>query len=255
MNDVVTEPCLTEAAWLPLVAEAAEWRLIGLLLSAPRDDAWRRQIASLASDVRDPALQESARLAAEQADEGLYDSAFGPGGPTPPREVSYRTATLSSQFLAELAGLYDAFGYASPYDEPVDHVAVVTDFMAYLRLKEAFAAVRGDADQQATARSAAEYVVSEHLAHLAAPLAERLAAAEVGYLAGAAQSLACRVGPTPASAAAAAAELAVLPTLAGDQQGWACAGEASDRWKTTSLAASTPSTLSLAGVHPGLSRS
>lgn len=209
----------SRADWLNLIAESAQWRLTGLLLSAPRSDDWRRQTASLAADVQDASLQEAARLAQTQADEGLYDSTFGPGGPAPPREVSYRPATLSSQFLAELAGHYEAFGYAPPYDEPVDHVAILTDFIAYLRLKEAYAAMRGDADQQSIARLAAERMVSEHLAHIAAPLAERLAAADIGYLAAASQALARRAGPRPSGATP---DLTVLPQLDGEHQGWTC---------------------------------
>ena len=71
-----------------LLRQAAEWRLIGLLFECPAD-AWRDDIVALARDIDDPLLGSAAAYALEEADEGLYHSTFGPGGPAPPREVTY----------------------------------------------------------------------------------------------------------------------------------------------------------------------
>jgi nitrate reductase assembly molybdenum cofactor insertion protein NarJ len=137
-----------------------------------------------------------------EADEGLYDSTFGPGGPAPPREITYRPGSLSSEYLAELSGHYSAFAYVSPYEEPVDHVAVEADFVAYLKLKQAFAQDCNDDGSAATACEAVERLLEEHLAFIAAPLAERLADSDVRYFALSAQALLTRTGrraPSPHS--------------------------------------------------------
>lgn len=193
-----------------LLQKAADWRLIGLLFSAPRGD-WRRHVTALGRESSDRQLKEAASSANLEADEGLYGTTFGPGGPAPPREISYRPASLSSQYLAELSGYYSAFGYVAPYEEPVDHVAVEADFVAYLILKEAFAQSRGDDEPAATARDAVERLLSEHLAFMAAPLAERLADSDVGYLALSAQALLTRTGRRAASTHVELPILAALP--------------------------------------------
>jgi nitrate reductase assembly molybdenum cofactor insertion protein NarJ len=207
-----------------LLQEASQWRLISLLLAAPRGD-WRRQVAALGSETHDRQLKEAAVLADIEADEGLYDSTFGPGGPAPPREITYRPALLTSQFLAELSGHYKAFGYVAPYEEPVDHVAVEADFVAYLKLKEAFAYCRGDDELAATAGEAVARLLSEHLAFVAAPLAERLADSDVRYFALSAQALLARTGrraSTPHT------ELPVLAELS-DEVLTCCQFESPDR--------------------------
>jgi hypothetical protein len=208
---------------LALLRDAAEWRLIGLLLTAPRG-AWRDEVGALVDDVRDDQLREAARLAQLDADEAIYDSTFGPGGPVPPREISYRPAAISSQHLAELAGCYEAFGYEAPYNEPVDHVAIVADFVAYLKLKEAFAVACGDGDHASSSSEAAAHVVAEHLACIAAPLADRLETSGIRHLALAADALSRRTGlPNRGQVA----DLPILNDEPGDESMWACAdGEA-----------------------------
>jgi nitrate reductase assembly molybdenum cofactor insertion protein NarJ len=223
-NEAVPRAPFGQQCW-DLLSDAAEWRLISLLLSSPRGD-WRSQVLALETEVRDESLQEAAQVAQPEAEQGMYDSTFGPGGPASPREVTYRPASLSSEFLAELAGHYQAFGYVPPYDEPADHVAVETDFIAYLKLKEAFAVSRGDAEQAATARDAAERVAGEHLAYLAGQLAERLAASGIRYLSLASAALLERTGSLSSTTSQ---ELPVLTDIVGDQEGWACCdGESLD---------------------------
>ncbi len=66
-----------------LLSEAAEWRLIGMLLACPQGD-WRPQIAKLAAEVNDEPLKQAAAAMADEASEGLYHTTFGPGGPAAP---------------------------------------------------------------------------------------------------------------------------------------------------------------------------
>lgn len=177
-----------------LLRAAAEWRLLGLLFSCPTWE-WREQVASLAAEVGADDVTAAAATALNEADEGLYHSIFGPGGPAPPREVTYRQATLSGAFLAELAAYYQAFGYRAAGSEPLDHVSVEADFVAFLLLKQAFALSNQQRDQAAITARAAQSFIDEHLSNIAGPLAESIPASGIGYLQGAAQALAARTGP------------------------------------------------------------
>lgn len=176
-----------------LVAEAAAWRLIGLLFERPAS-GWQEELAELAAEVDDADLRAAVLAAAEEAGQGLYDTTFGPGGPASPREVTYRRATLTAGFLAELRAFYEAFAYQPRLDEPSDHVAVEAGFIGYLRLKEAFAQLRGDADQAAATRQAADRFVAEHLVNMAGPLAAALCGSGIRYLASAGAALVSRTG-------------------------------------------------------------
>jgi nitrate reductase assembly molybdenum cofactor insertion protein NarJ len=176
-----------------LMRQAAEWRLLALLFECPRGD-WCKRIEALAKDVEDGELREAARLAVEQADEGMYHSVFGPGGPAPPREISYRESLQAGGILAEIAGYYQAFAYQASSDEPFDHVSVEADFLAYLRLKEAYASARGDWDQAGVTADAARRFREDHVAVIAAPLARCLAYSGIEYLEKAAAALRKRTG-------------------------------------------------------------
>jgi len=153
------------------------------------------EVAALAREVHDQQLKAAAEAAQTEAGEGLYHTTFGPGGPAAAREVSYLRATLSGQFLAELRGMYEAFAYQPPSEEPPDHVAVEADFVGYLRLKEAFARARSEDEQAAVTADAAQRMLDEHLSAIAEPLARSLAASGIAYLAGAAAALLTRTGP------------------------------------------------------------
>ena len=67
-------------------------------------------------------------------------------------------------------------------------------FIAYLRLKEAYATAEGNHEHAALAGEAAQYFRREHVARMAPALAERLANSGVEYLMLAAQALAERSG-------------------------------------------------------------
>jgi nitrate reductase assembly molybdenum cofactor insertion protein NarJ len=173
--------------------DAAEWRLLGLLFACP-DVAWRDQVRALAEEITDDDLREAAHAAQHEANEGRYHTTFGPGGPAAPREVSYQRSALSGQYLAELTAFYEAFGYCPPHDEPPDHVAVEADFMAYLKMKQAFAVACLQEEQVAVTADAAQAFLENHLAVVASPLAITLEASGIQYLARAAAALLARTG-------------------------------------------------------------
>lgn len=185
-----------DTALTPLLKDAVEWRLLGRLFECP-SDAWRADITALAAEVGDADLTAAAAAALEESSEGLYHSVFGPGGPAPPREVSYHDTLELGSVMSSVTGYYAAFGYQPALVESPDHVAVETGFLAFLRIKQAFALMEGDDTHvDVTAQAAAAFRV-DHLAVFAARLAAILADAPVTYLQTASRVLAHRVGPRP----------------------------------------------------------
>jgi nitrate reductase assembly molybdenum cofactor insertion protein NarJ len=181
---------------LGLLREAAWWRLLGRLLECPNDE-WRRDVAALAAEVDDEGLRGAADAALATATEGQYHSVFGPGGPAPPREVSYHDSLELGSLMSTLAGYYDAFGYHPATREAPDHVAVEAGFIAYLRFKEAYARAAGDEEHASLTADAADRYLADHLAMIAAPLAAALADSEMDYLVRASGLLAERAGKPP----------------------------------------------------------
>lgn len=176
--------------------DAASWRLLGRLFECP-SDAWRMDVTALARDVIDGALRAAAHVALEEGSEGLYHSIFGPGGPAPAREVSYHDSLELGSVMSSLTGCYGAFAYRPATIEPPDHVATEVGFMAYLRTKQAYALVAGDALHAAEVAEAAERFRRDHLAVVATRLASLMEEAPVTYLSMASRELAARVGPRP----------------------------------------------------------
>ena len=179
-----------------LLRDAAEWRLLALLFRRPSPE-WREELRAGAAELTDPALARAAEAALDEAEDGVHFSIFGPGGPAPPREASYRTTLQLGYVLAEIEAYYGAFGFAPPDGEPPDHVAVEAEFVSYLRLKEALAHAAGDDERASIAAAAARDFLGEHLSRVAQPLSEGLPHSGVSYLALAAQALAERTGPAP----------------------------------------------------------
>ena len=207
-----------DSRYMESLREAAEWRLLGLLFACP-DARWRDQVRTLAEEIAAGDLREAALAAQQEADEGLYHTTFGPGGPAAPREVSYQQSTLSGQFLADLGTYYQAFGYCPPHDEPPDHIAVETDFMAYLKMKQAFALACLQEEQVSVTADAAQAFVENHLSAISPRLAETMAASGIQYLELAAAALLARTGVSEntakaipfAAATGAGAELPICP--------------------------------------------
>ncbi|HUI24508.1 MAG TPA: molecular chaperone TorD family protein [Candidatus Kryptonia bacterium] len=181
-----------------LIAEAAEWRLIGLLLERPRGN-WHEEVITLAREVVDDELR-AATAAIATANEGAYLRLVGPGGAVSPREVAYQSFVDPGQLLAKLAVAYEAFAFRPRVEEPVDHIAVEVAFVGYLLLKEAFAAARGDDNDAATTEKARRSFVSAHLAGFVSPFTERLEHTGPSYLSAIARHLAKRVPAHPPTA-------------------------------------------------------
>lgn len=176
-----------------LLEEAAEWRLIGLLFECPTGD-WKVQVSNLALEIADPDLRRAAKFAQIEASEGLYHSVFGPGGPAPGREVSYRDWVQPGYLLSELAAFYAAFSYRPSLAETPDHIAVEIGFVSYLKLKEAFARERGEIESAVVTADAVDSFIEEHLSKTAEPIAKILAGSDIKYLVLASESLFKRVG-------------------------------------------------------------
>ena len=179
-----------------LLEEAAEWRLIDLLLQCPSASA-RQQITALAREVQDPELSAAAEHAGREAAEGAFHSIFGPGGPAPGREASYQGTIQLGQLMSELKAYYDAFAYTPASSEPLDHVSVEAGFLGFLRLKQAYALDRGYESEATIAAEAAANFVREHLANIAEPLSAALDDSGEPYLGLTGKALLRRVGPHP----------------------------------------------------------
>ncbi|HVO26406.1 MAG TPA: molecular chaperone TorD family protein [Candidatus Margulisiibacteriota bacterium] len=173
------------------IAAAAEWRLIGLLLERPRP-GWHEEAATLSAEVRDAALRAAA-AAARGVSEGDYLRLLGPGGLVSPREVTYRPFADPGRLLAELASVYDAFGFHPRVEDPMDHIAVEAAFVGYLLLKEAFAAACGDRAGVSTTAKARRNFVETHLATLANAFAQRVGNVDASYLRSLGRLLAARL--------------------------------------------------------------
>jgi nitrate reductase assembly molybdenum cofactor insertion protein NarJ len=192
MSEVLSlEPSVVDA-----LRDATRWRLLGRLFECPSAE-WRADLLALAADVDDPVLTDAATAALAEASEGLYHSVFGPGGPAPPREVSYHDSVELGSVMSSVTGYYRAFGYEPVLLESPDHVAVETGFLAYLRVKQALALVEGDAAHVEVTTAAASTFLTDHMASYAGRLAQILADAPATYLQTASRVLAGWVGPRP----------------------------------------------------------
>jgi nitrate reductase assembly molybdenum cofactor insertion protein NarJ len=176
-----------------LLAEAAEWRLISLLFDCPSNE-WFGQVADLGKQVSDKHLKKASRKAQKQASEGLYHSIFGPGGPAPAREISYRGWVQPGYMLSELSSFYNAFSYKPKTNEVPDHIAVETGFIAYLRLKEVFALECGESENAEITSAASKTFIDEHLSKFVEKLSKLLASSGIDYLGLASAALFERVG-------------------------------------------------------------
>jgi nitrate reductase assembly molybdenum cofactor insertion protein NarJ len=175
-----------------LLAEAAEWRLLGLLFEYP-SETWREQLRALLGDVAG-SLRALAEAGLAYCTEGMHFALFGPAGSVPVREVTYLGGVQLGYLMAELSSYYGAFGYSPATEEADDHLAVELGFVAYLKMKQAFAAVSEDAEAGGLAADAAAAFVREHLARMAGPVARGLEAFAPDYLIDAGRLIAERVG-------------------------------------------------------------
>lgn len=75
------------------------------------------------------------------------------------------------------------------------HASVETGFIAYLKLKEAYAETIANSEHAAVTRKAAQQFINEHLSAMTEPLTASLEHSGVEYLALAGKALLARVGP------------------------------------------------------------
>ncbi len=204
-----------------LLREAAQWRMTELLFECPSDE-WKREVVNLASEVGDNDLRKAAESAQFEASEGLYHATFGPGGPAPPREVTYRSWVQPGYLLAELSAFYDAFAYRPKTPDVPDHVAVEAGFVAYLKLKTSFALANGDIEAAKMTAETAERFVVDHISKFAEKLASSLEFSGIQYLALAGKSLYRLAGKDPDEKRA---PLPVLHEVEGDEFTCAVGGE------------------------------
>lgn len=190
-------PTLTPEA-AALLTESAEWRLLGLLFEYP-SDTWRQQLTVLIANLQSAGLVPLAEAALEGSSPGMHLALFGPAGSVPLREVTYQGGVQLGYLMSEVSGFYEAFGYANSGEESGDHLAVELGFIAFLRMKEAYAVVAGDSAQAEFARETSETFRKNHLAVMVEPISIALANFAPEYLAGAGQILLNRVGPAPRS--------------------------------------------------------
>lgn len=169
---------------IELLEEAAEYRLISLLLLPP-EEGWEEEIRAISTEVQDIDLKNAASAACLEGNRGSYHTLFGPGGMVRARAVSHLRQLTPGGMLARLKGFYEAFAYNPGIKEPPDHVAVMTDFAAYLKIKQAM----GHPRQARAAQEALVKFIREYLEGLALCTARDLEACGVNYLACAARAL------------------------------------------------------------------
>jgi nitrate reductase assembly molybdenum cofactor insertion protein NarJ len=175
---------------LELVAEATRYRLLGRLFERPRT-GWREELIALAREVKDEELGRVVEMTAD-ASEGVYLALLGSGGPVSPREASHRGMEDPGHILSDIAGFYEAFTFRSDREDPVDHLAVELDFVAYLSLKSAFALGLDDTEPFDITEAAKRDFLNDHLGILATRFSARLGEAGPKYIREAARMLAER---------------------------------------------------------------
>ena len=118
----------------------------------------------------DSELESAAEDALQEASEGLFHYAFGPGGPAPVREATYHQTVELGYLMSELQAYYNAFAFEPRTAEPPDHISVEAGFIAYLKIKELYALRCEDETRAATASESAQRFLQDHLAIVAQPL-------------------------------------------------------------------------------------
>jgi nitrate reductase assembly molybdenum cofactor insertion protein NarJ len=172
------------------MAEALDWRLIGLLLERPRS-GWIEEAEALAAETKNTRLRDAVQEA-RGATEGTYLSLFAEGGFVSPRESTWRHREDPGQILADIAGFYEAFAFKPRAEDPLDHIAVEAGFIGYLFLKEARALAHGDEESAEITTTARRRFLDAHVGQFAEKWADRVAATGVPHLSAAAQVLAQR---------------------------------------------------------------
>lgn len=191
-------PAALPAETVTLLAQAAEWRLLGLLFEYPTD-AWRENVCALLPSLPHAELRAIAEAALQHASPGLHIALFGPAGSVPVREVKYQGGVQFGYLMSELSAYYDAFGYQPQADEAADHLAVQLGFVSYLKLKQAHALANSDAEPAQVTSDAASRFLREHIAVQAEPVLRGLEDCGPDFLVDGARRIVTYAGPAPRS--------------------------------------------------------
>ena len=179
-----------------LIARAALWAWVARAFSYPTAELERtlvepaeRERLAAAAEVADPEGALSAALravlaAADESDDrgiGLAEEhlfLFGRHVRVPPYESSYvlEPGTDRSTHLAEIGGLYAAFGFtvSTLHPDMPDHLGAECELLAVLLAKEAYALARGWTARARLTRRARLKLVVEHLQRWLPEFSERL---------------------------------------------------------------------------------
>lgn len=171
--------------------QAAEWRLLSLLLERPRS-GWHEEVRALAKEVEDPQLREVS-IDATDATEEAYLAVLGPAGFVSPREVAYAVFEDPGRILADLAAFYLAFAFLPRCEDPEDHIAVQTGFVGYLALKDAYAQASENSEAVESTRASLSHFMEAHYARLVHGFASKLGSNGPSYLCRTVRLLATRV--------------------------------------------------------------
>jgi nitrate reductase assembly molybdenum cofactor insertion protein NarJ len=163
-----------------ILTNAAEWRLIALLLERPRQHTLP-QMGCFMNEVGDPYLKEIAELACNASDE-VYLPVFGPGGLLPAREVDCVATLDRGRLLSQIGLLYETCSFAPRSDDPYDHIAVEADFISYLYKKEVQALLNDDERKGKAFSAIRQQFIREHFAPFLRELRKKLRGNEPVYL-------------------------------------------------------------------------
>lgn len=152
------------ARWL---SRAAVLQFASLALQPPTGEILSEMHDLVASLPDAAATDARAILAVPRADwEPEFFSVLGPAG-CAVSESSYERAAQASRgpLLAQVAGYYDAFGYAPDrLKEVPDHAAVELGFLSFLAMKIAFATFESKSEEASVASQAYDDFNRQHVA-------------------------------------------------------------------------------------------
>lgn len=168
------------------------YRLLAAALSYPTREM-RERVAALGETLKGRWPELDGLLTLEP-DEGFYLRLFESQVAASPHETEYglNRTTRKPIELADIAGFYRAFGVDTRQDM-VDHVAAELEFLAYLGIKENYAAEQGwQEPREVTARAYASFL-EDHAGRWLDFLAQRVEFVAPGSYYALACSLAARV--------------------------------------------------------------
>ncbi|MFQ5655354.1 MAG: molecular chaperone [Planctomycetota bacterium] len=167
-----------ESALRRSLQRAAHTRLLSLILEPPRPGRQAALRAFVEGTPIDLGIDLSPLL---DGDDGTvaeeHFSLLGVRGPISCHASDHRDEGFADKgpILADIAGFYRAFGFEGPIREAPDHFANLCGFLAFLALKEGYAAYLGEVEEAQVAREAERALLDTHLHPYLGRFAEQLA--------------------------------------------------------------------------------